>query len=154
MTDQAVTNSTCLIALERIGQLGLLRQVFVALFIPPAVQTEFGVSVDWLIVKPVSGTGIVTALKTQLDEGEAQAIALAMESGDVFVVLDDKKARSIAKRMGLRVMGTIGILLRAKRKGAITKLKPLLNSLREVGFYMTDALYQEALRIAGESITL
>lgn len=150
MGEQAVTDSTCLIALERIGQLDLLRQVFAPLFAPPAVQAELGVSVDWLVVRPVSDMRIVVALKTQLDEGEAQVIALAMELGDILVVLDDKKARRIARQMDLRVIGTLGILLRAKQEGVVTELKSSLNALRRVGFYMTDELYQETLRIAGE----
>jgi len=151
MVERAVTDSTCLIGLARIGQLSLLRSVFAALFAPPAVQAEFGVSVDWLIVRSVSDMRVTTALRTQLDEGEAQVIALAMELDDVFVVLDDKKARRIARQMGLRVIGTLGILLLAKRKGVVTELKPLLNALQQVGFYMTDELYQETLRLAGEN---
>ena len=153
MNEQTVTDSTCLIALERIGQLDLLREAFVALLAPPAVQVEFGVFVDWLVVKPVSDMGVVAALETQLDEGEAEVIALAMELGDVSAILDDKKARRLAKQMGLQVIGTLGILLRAKRKGMITEVKLSLNALRRVGFYMTDALYEEALRIAGEDIS-
>ena len=150
MDERAVTDSTCLIALERIGQLGLLRQVFVVVFVPPAVKAEFGVSKDWLVVKPIRNTAVITALETQIDQGEAQVIALAMELGKVFVVLDDKKARRIAKQMKLQVIETLGVLLRAKQVGAIAELKPLLDALREVGFYMTEGLYRETLRIAGE----
>ena len=81
------------------------------MFVPPAVQAEFGVSVDWLFTRSVSDMRVVAALRTQLDEGEAQVIALAMELDDVFVILDDKKARRIARQIGLRVIGTLGILL-------------------------------------------
>lgn len=151
MNKQAISNSTCIIALERIGQLNLLRQLFNELLVPPAVYSEFGIPTDWLIIKPVSDTKLVTALETQLDKGEAEAIALAMEHDNVYIILDDKKARRVAKQMGLRVIGTLGILLRAKREGLIKEIKPLLNSLKQVDFYMTDALYQESLRIAGES---
>ncbi len=153
MKERAVADSTCLIALERIGQLDLLRQVFVSLFAPPAVQAEFGISVDWLVIRPVSDLGTLAALRTQLDEGEAQVIALTVELDGILAVLDDKKARRVARQMSLRVIGTLGVLLRAKRKGAIAELKSSLNALRQVGFYMTDELYQEALRIAGEDIS-
>jgi uncharacterized protein len=133
LNEQAVTNSTCLIALERIGQLELLPKVFATVFAPPAVQLELGTIVDWLNIKDVSNPALVIALKTQLDEGEANAIALAMELGDVFVILDDKKARNIAQQMGLKVIGTIGMLLRAKKQGVISELTPLLNDLQRVG---------------------
>ncbi len=80
---QAVTNSTCLIGLERIEQLDILPQVFSTITIPTAVQAEVGISADWLTIRTVQNLAVVATLKTQVDEGEAQAIALAMELGDV-----------------------------------------------------------------------
>lgn len=150
MSEEAVTNSTCLIALERIGQLNLLPQVFTTVFAPPAVQAELGIPVDWLTIKTVQNLGVVTVLKTQLDEGKAYAIALAMELSDVITILDDKKARRIARQIGLKVIGTIGVLLRAKRKGVIAEVNPLLTAFEQVGFRMTDALHQGALWLSGE----
>ena len=126
MTERAVTNSTCLIALERVGQLGLLPRVFSSVFAPPAVQDELGGPIEWLTLKEVSDLAVVTALRTQLDEGEAAAIALAMELGDVFVILDDKKARRVARQIGLNVIGTVGVLLRAKRQGIVPTIQPVL----------------------------
>lgn len=66
-------------------------------------------------VRPVQNLAHVATLKTQVDEGEAEAIALAMELGDVFVILDDRKARQLALQLNLKVIGTVGMLLRAKR---------------------------------------
>jgi len=150
LTERAVTNSTCLIALERVGQLGLLPRVFSSVFAPPAVQDELGGPIEWLTLKEVSDLAVVTALRTQLDEGEAAAIALAMELGDVFVILDDKKARRVARQIGLNVIGTVGVLLRAKRQGIVPTIQPVLVALRQAGFRMTGELYAEALRLAGE----
>ncbi len=150
MTGRAVTNSTCLIALERIGQLALLPQIFATVLAPPAVQSEFGSPIGWLAVEVVKDLRVVTALKTQLDDGEAHAIALAVELGDVFIILDDKKARRVARQMGLKVIGTVGVILRAKQKGMIPAIRPVLIALGERGFRMTPALYGEALRLAGE----
>ncbi|MEK7400398.1 MAG: DUF3368 domain-containing protein [Candidatus Poribacteria bacterium] len=151
MIDQAVTNSTCLIVLERIGQLDLLKQVFNKIFAPSVVSVEVGVQLEWLTIEPINDIKIVTALETQLDEGESYAIALAMELGNLPIILDDKKARRIAKQLGLQVIGTLGVLLRAKQMGIITEISPFLNALQHAGFYMTDDLYLEALRISGES---
>ena len=144
MSDEAVTNSTCLIALERVGQLGLLPRVFKSVFAPPAVQAELGSRIEWLIVKEVSDPGVAAALRTQLDEGEAHTIALAMELGDAAVILDDKKARRVGRQIGLKVIGTVGVLLLAKRKGVIPAIRPLLEGLQQAGFRMTEALYEEA----------
>ena len=147
---EAVTNSTCPIGLERIEKLDLLPQVFPVVFAPISVQAELGLSMDWLTVKAVQNQAVVTSLRTQIDEGEVEAIALAMELGDVVLILDDKKARRVAQEIGLRMIGTVGLLLHAKRQGIITAVEPLLKALEQVDFRITDALRQEALRLAGE----
>ena len=153
MSDQAVTNSTCLIVLDRIGQLDILPKMFSTIFAPPAVETEVGLSIAWLTIQEVSNLSLVSALQTQLHNGEAYAIALATEIKDSFLILDDKKARRIATQMGLKVIGTVGIFLRAKQQGIISLVKPHLDSLQGVGFHMTDTIYKEALRLAGEDKT-
>ena len=150
MSENAVTDSACLIGLERIGRLDILSQSFNTVFIPSAVEKELGRSVDWLIVRPVQNKDTVTTLKTQIDEGEAEVIALAMELKDVYVVLDDKKARRIAQEIGLEVIGTIGVILRAKKKGIIAEIKPVLNKLEEVDFRISNTLYEQALQLAKE----
>lgn len=146
----AVTNSTCLIGLERIERLDILPQVFSTITIPTAVSTEVGLNADWLTVRPVQNLALVATLKTQVDEGEAEAIALAMELGDVFVILDDRKARQMALQLNLKVIGTVGMLLRAKRFSIIPEIKPLLTALNQANFRISEPLIQNALRIAGE----
>jgi len=148
---RAVTNSTCLIGLERIARLDLLPQVFSVIVAPSVVQTEVGFSVEWLEIQDASNREAALALGTQLDAGEAEAIALARELGDTVVILDDKKARRIAREMGLRVLGTAGILVRAKRQGILSQVEPLLKALQQAGFHMTKILYHETLRLANES---
>ncbi len=150
MNDQAVTNSTCLIGLERIGRLDLLPQVFSSITIPLAVQLEVGISANWLIVRTVANQAVVSTLKTQVDEGEAEAIALAMELDDVFVILDDRNARRIAQKLGLKVIGTVGMLLRAKNKSLISEVKPILTALELADFRLSEAIIQKALQLAGE----
>ena len=102
------------------------------------------------MVRTVQNLAVAATLKTQVDSGEAEAIALAMELGNVFVILDDRKARLLALQLSLRVIGTVGVLLRAKRFGVITKVKPLLSALNQVNFCVSEALIQKALQIAGE----
>jgi predicted nucleic acid-binding protein len=84
-----------------------------------------------------------------LDSGEAAAIALAHERG-WRVILDDQRPRTVAARLGVRIIGTIGVLVRAKQKGVISTLAPLLEDLEAAGFHVSAALGQEALRLAGE----
>lgn len=73
-----------------------------------------------------------------------------MESEDIFVILDDRNARRIAEQLSLKVIGTVGMLLRAKQKGVITEIKPLLTALNQADFRISEAIVQKALRIAGE----
>ncbi|MBW4674606.1 MAG: DUF3368 domain-containing protein [Desmonostoc geniculatum HA4340-LM1] len=150
MSVPTVTNSTCLIGLERIGRLDILPQVFLPVTIPLAVQTEVGLSAEWLTVQAVKNLAVVATLKTQIDAGEAEAIALAMELEDVFIILDDRNARRIAQQLGLKVIGTVGMLLRAKQKNVIAEIKPLLTALEAADFRIAEPLVQNALRLAGE----
>jgi len=154
LSQQAVTNSTCLIGLERIGRLDLLPQVFDTVFAPPTVVAEVRSPLTWLTVQTVENSAFVAALKTQMDEGEAEAIALAVELDNVILILDDKKARRVAQQIGLKVIGTVGMLLRAKNQGVITEIKPLLTELVQVDFRITNAIIQEALRLSGEDKSL
>jgi predicted nucleic acid-binding protein len=146
----AVSNSTCLIGLERIQRLEILPQVFDPITVPTAVQPEVGISAPWLAVQAPQNRGMVQSLQTQIDAGEAEAIALAMELGDVFVILDDLSARRIAHQLDLKVVGTVGLFLRAKQQGVISEIKPILDALTTANFRISDALIRKALQLAGE----
>lgn len=127
----------------------VLERIFRKVCVPTAVQQELGATPEWLTVVPPHDPALVSALRTQLDKGESEAIALTIELGG-SLVSDDKKARRIARQMGLYVMGTLSVLVRAKQAGAVDQVKPLLDAMKRVGFHMTDELYQETLRLAGE----
>lgn len=149
MREPVVVDSTCLIGLDQIGRLGLLPKLFEPVLAPPEVEREFGSSRDWLRVEPPSSDALVAALKATVDDGEAEAIALATEKG-LTIVLDDRRARDLAKRMGLKILGTVAVLIRAKRAGLIPWINPVLTELSEKGFRLSEELKREALRIAGE----
>ncbi|HED38617.1 MAG TPA: DUF3368 domain-containing protein [Ignavibacteria bacterium] len=150
MRDKIVTNSSCLIALDRINRLDILANSFKEIIIPPAVEKEVDLKLDWLSVKQIKNKVVIQILKTQIDDGESEAIALSLETDDVLVLLDDKKARRIAKQLGLEVIGTIGLILRAKKKGLVSEIKPILDDLQNVEFRIRDTLYNKALRLANE----
>jgi len=91
-----------------------------------------------------------SVLQLVLDEGEAETIVLALEANTNLVLLDDREARLQAKRLGLKVAGTIGVLLRAKKLELINSLKAELDKLRETGFRVSKSLEEEVLRAASE----
>ena len=149
MIELVVVDSTCLIGLERIGRLDILPVLFDPILVPPKVEQEFGITVSWLRVEAPVDRGFLTVLKMLVDEGEAEAIALAHERA-CRIVVDDRQARSVAKNLGLTIIGTVGILVRAKHDGIISALKPLLDALEANGFFIGHALREEALRLVGE----
>ena len=73
-----------------------------------------------------------------------------MEVADAVIILDDTQARRVARQAGLTVIGTFGVLLRAKSRGVVPTVGPLLTALRDAGFRVTPALHDETLRLAGE----
>jgi len=146
-----VFDSTCLIALERIARLDILPPLFPDIVVPAAVAEEFGSSPAWMTIRTVSNDFSSAVLRTQLHRGEAAAIALAAEIQADRLVLDDKKARRIARELGLHPIGTVGVILRAKREDIVPACRPLLDALIREGFYLSDSLYEEAVRQAGEA---
>lgn len=149
MSESVVADTTCLIALARIGQLDLLRRLFFSVIIPPEVALEFNTPTEWLTVKSCSQVHVLNSLKSQVDEGEAAAIALAHEL-NLKVILDDRAGRSAAKQFGVPVLGTIGLLVIAKKRGVVRTVRSLVEDLERQGFYMTEALKQEVFLLADE----
>ncbi|HEY9706338.1 MAG TPA: DUF3368 domain-containing protein [Allocoleopsis sp.] len=162
---KAVSNSSVLIALSSIGQLELINQRFPdGVIIPQAVwkevvETGTGragakqvAKAAWLTIIPVTNIPLVSLLRLELDEGESEAIALFLEQPHQAILLDEKNARKIAKRMNLPTLGTLGILIWAKQNGLIPNLKEQLDTLQSVGkFRLGHLIYQEVLKKVGES---
>ena len=149
MSERIVADSTCLIALERISHLDILPALFEPVLIPPAVEQEFGISLPWLKLERLFDQTLVVALKMMLDDGEAEAIALAQEQ-KCRIILDDRQARRVGSHMGLRIIGTVGTLIFAKQRGILPTIKPVLQNLDDTGFYVSAVLKEEALRLAEE----
>ncbi len=149
MKEAVVSDSTCLIGLERVGQLDLLPGLFSRVVIPPEVQREFGVSLPWLHIDGCFDVTLARALRMQVDGGEAEAIALARQLR-FRLILDDRRARTVARNLGLPLIGTVGILLRAKQAQMVSQIKPIIDELERHEFFIAPELRVEVLRLAGE----
>ena len=146
-----VSNTSCLIGLETIGRLDLLEQLYPQLLIPPAVAIEWGTPVPhWILCQSIQNKALAQALSLQLGPGEAEAIALAVEIGAQRLILDDQRARRIAVQLHVPVTGTVGVALAAKQQGFLPLVRPLFDDLKAAGFWLSDPLLQQALRLAGE----
>ena len=161
---KAISNASVLIGLSSIGRLLLLPERFPeGIVVPEAVWREVVLeggerpgarevaAAKWIRVQKVHLEGVVRLLRAELDEGEAEAIALAHEVSADVVLLDERDARQAARRMGLEVLGTVGILLWAKRAGKFVSLREELEALQSRGkFRLSQRLYEQVLREAGE----
>jgi predicted nucleic acid-binding protein len=148
-----VSNSSPIIAFERIGELDLLRGIFPALVIPPAVAREIATATavpSWITVQPLSGGLDPRTVVPDLGAGECEAISLAVEVQARWLVVDDQAARQVAGRIGLPVIGALGILLAAKRRGLARAVGPYLVRLGSAGFFMRRELLEQVLRLANE----
>lgn len=149
MTEIIVADSTCLIGLEGIGQLHILPDLFEKVLVPPEVSREFGGTFPWLETEEFRSKTLSVMLRLVVDSGEAEAIALASESG-LRLIANDKQARSVARQLGIEVIGTVGILITAKQKGILNQLMPTLDALQQNQFYISKLLREEALKIVDE----
>jgi len=158
-----VSNASPLINLARIGKLGLLRQLYGELVIPEAVRHEVIVEgvgqpgarevevAAWFETRAVTNRHLVRALQQELDAGEAEAIALALEMGAELLLMDERVGRESARHLGVRYTGLIGVLVEAKHKGLISAVKPHLDTLRDAaGFRVSNALYMRVLQDEGK----
>jgi predicted nucleic acid-binding protein len=105
-----ISDTSCLIQLEPIGELELLYKLFGAITVTPEIVDEFhGQLPAWIIVESVSNKTYQTILGASLDIGEASAIALAIEQSECLLIIDDLKGRKFAEKFGLTITGTLGI---------------------------------------------
>jgi len=141
-----VSDTSCLIVLSKTGQLGLLKDLFSQVIVTPEVVREFGEPLpNWISVQEVKSAALQRLLETQLDIGEASAISLALEIPSHQVLIDERKGRRIASEMGLKVIGTVKVLLLAKERGLIDSLNDALQKLLDAGFRLSEQLVKDIL---------
>jgi len=160
---RVVSNASPLVNLARIGHLELLRDLFGNLLVPEAVWEEVVVAgagqpgarlleeATWVARHQVKNQSLVQALRQELDAGEAEAIALAVEVKADLLLMDERLGRETAQHLGRRVTDVIGVLVEAKRKGMLPEVKSPLDALRDKdGFRVSERLYARVLRDTGE----
>jgi predicted nucleic acid-binding protein len=140
----------------------LLQQLYEVVWIPPAVVSELDVAIQgfsgllgttypYLKVQSPGNAMRVAELRGQLDIGEAEAVALALELKANYLLVDELDGRAVARSLGIEVTGVIGVLSRAKHEGIIKELRPLLDELESgLKFFIGVALKERVLRGLGE----
>ena len=156
-----VSDTSAITNLLQIGLLNILPQLYGEVLIPQSVYDELSAiptqeaalsDQQWLIIHADVDTDYVNYLLGDLDLGEAQAIALAVELSADYIIIDERVGRTIAKRENLDVIGLLGLLIRAKQEGYIQGVKhPLDRLMSEAGFYVAPSLYSFVLQQADEA---
>lgn len=162
MNKIVVSDTTAITHLAKIGALDLLRKLYVEILIPEAVLSELSkvkttqpgalqvLNSKWIKVVKIKNQNIVSKLTKHLDIGESEAIALSIELQSDVLIIDEVAGRNIAKKLGRNIIGMVGVLLEAKKKGYIQSIKPYLDKLRATGFLLGEDIYQLALKLSQE----
>lgn len=157
---KVVSDTTPISNFLQIGELKILKNLFSNVLIPQAVHEEIlaleqlGISTKeyqqatWLQVKPIQSSLLSTQLAKDLDKGETEAISLSVDLSADLLLVDERKGRDMAVGQGLKIMGTLGILLMAKQQHQLADISEVLNQLRQIGFWFSNALYDKVLALS------
>jgi hypothetical protein len=160
-----ISDTSAITNLAAIDQLKLLPLLYERVMVPEAVYRELvdiappvpgGAEVQtatWLEVKSIASREVVDRLQSEvrLDPGESEAIALALELGADLLLIDERRGRAEADRLGIKITGLLGILVEAKRKNLVVAVKPLMDALiASSEFRVSSALYDQILDIVNE----
>ncbi len=158
-----VSDTTAITHLAKIDALNILRQLYIETLIPEGVYNELCMvkktqpgalqvlNASWIKRISIRNKSIADKLKRHLDLGESEAIALAIETNADLLIIDEAAGRAVAKKSVNKIIGTVGVLLEAKKARIISSVKPYLDLLRNTGFRLGSDVYTLALRQAGET---
>jgi predicted nucleic acid-binding protein len=150
-----IADTSCFILLDKLGALQLLHDVFGQLTTTSTIAKEYGKPLPvWINIIDSSTEQSKRFLHFDLDAGEATAIALALEDSNTLLVMDDLKGRKVARLLNITLTGSIGVIVKAKQRGIISSIKPLLDELQKTDFRASDKVIDEAYKIAGENRNL
>ncbi len=156
-----ICDSSVIIALHQIGQLGILPAMSPKVIIPPLVARELArgdaqgddaldvTSWDWVTIRAPAAHPALPSRK-QMGPGESEVLWLALEIPGSQAVLDDGPARLVAEQLGISYTGTLGLLRDAKKRGLIPAVAPLLDELAGHAFNLSTRVRQNILKEAGE----
>jgi predicted nucleic acid-binding protein len=149
-----VADASPLIVFHQIDRLDLVHDILGVVLIPAAVAEEIAPSLGappaWIRVTPLPPGHDSFSWEASLDRGEAEAISIALSSAANQILLDNRPARRVAERLGLHVVGSLGLLLEAFRAGLIADVQPLMDAMIRVGFHVGSSLYDDVLMLADD----
>jgi predicted nucleic acid-binding protein len=161
---EVICNTSPLQYFYQLGMLHVFQALAGHIIVPPAVVHELAVGrargvslpdltvLEWITVRPPASTAVLP-LVMDLGPGETEVLALALESTDAIVILDDALARQMATTLAIRFRGSLGVLLDAKQAGLVSAITPLLDQLQALGFHLSAETRQLIVALANESLS-
>lgn len=158
-----IVNTSPLLYLHQVKQLDILQKLYGQVTTPSAVLQELSVGqsqginvpdlaqIKWLHIVEVTARYLIPAI-IDLGPGEAEVLALGLQSPNSLLIFDDQLARRIAHLYHLKHTGTLGILVKAKKQGYIQEIKPIIHLLKQSGMWLSDQIIHDVLKAAGESM--
>ena len=151
MSSIVISDASCLIALNNIDSLNILMDLYNEVIITNEVKNEFGESLpNWINIVKVQDLQKKRELEEVLDLGEASSIALSLEIEDSILIIDERKGRKIASSLNIKIIGTIGVLILAHKKGLIKDLITVILKLVNSGFRLSDNLLNRIIEQFGK----
>ena len=157
---KVVSNTTPILSFIKLNRLDILEKIYKEIIIPEAVHLELEKGKDkyyknisgksWIKIVKVKNKSLIRQLEKDLDKGEAEALALSIEISADLLLIDEKFGRKIAQEKGIKITGTIGVLLKAKKRGIVKEVKPLIYELIEKGNYYKESFVKLVLKHSGE----
>lgn len=148
--------------LYQLDMLNVFETLAEHIIVPPAVVDELAVGraqginlpdptvLEWVTVRTPASAAVLPLI-TDIGPGETEVLALALESTDAIVILDDALARQVAATLSIRFRGTLGLLLDAKQAGLVSTVAPLLDQLQALGFRLSSSTRDDILDLADEA---
>lgn len=160
---EIICNTSPLQYLHQLGLLHLLPTLVKKIIVPAAVFAEIEIGRANAVDLPDLSTfecieirqaKTIAAVPPAIDlgAGEMEVLSLALESKNVIIILDDLLARKAAEQLGIKLIGTLGILLQAKRKNLLSEIKPILDELENLRFRLSRQTKEAVLKLAGENL--
>ncbi len=146
-----ISDTSCLILLDNISELDLLHKLYGTIITTTEVKLEFEKDLpEWFEIREPEDKNYQSIIENTVDKGEASTIALAIEYDDCLLIIDDLKRRKFAQKLGLHVIGTMGVIVDAKLSEIISSIKPILLKIRNTNFRITSEIEKIMLTKAGE----
>jgi predicted nucleic acid-binding protein len=150
MAQIIISDTSCLILYDKIGRFDILQATFDHIIVTEEVASEYGDLPGWIEVKSLKNRKQYDELRLELGRGEASSIAFAIENSESLLIIDERKGRKRAEELGISIIGSLGVLLKAKEKGAIDSVSQIMEDINKTDFRISEAIKKKLLEEAGE----